>query len=214
MKRNNKKFLIVIDGPSGTGKSTLANLIGKKYSMSVLFPGLLYRYAAKKILENEPKNKYFFLKKLFYKLNYNKLRNLNLHSTKISNFASKIAKNKKIRNIITAQFQKNFVKKKKRVVIEGRDGAKIFPKADIKFFIVCKPLKIAAKRRWLQNKKKGDKTPFKKVYLDLKKRDFMDKNRKHSKLERQPDSVYINTAKLNINEVLFKMKKKVEGSIN
>ena len=43
---------------------------------------------------------------------------------------------------------------------------------------------------------------------------FMDKNRKHSKLERQPDSVYINTAKLNINEVLFKMKKKVEGSIN
>ena len=77
-----------------------------------------------------------------------------------------------------------------------------------------KPLKIAAKRRWLQNKKKGDKTPFKKVYLDLKKRDFMDKNRKHSKLERQPDSVYINTAKLNINEVLFKMKKKVEGSIN
>ena len=204
----------MIDGPSGTGKSTLANLIGKKYSMSVLFSGLLYRYAAKKILEKEPKNTYFFLKKLFYKLNYNKLRKLNLHSTKISNFASKIAKNKKIRNIITAQFQKNFVKKKKRVVIEGRDGAKIFPKADIKFFIVCKPLKIAAKRRWLQNKKKGDKTPFKKVYLDLKKRDFMDKNRKHSKLERQPDSVYINTAKLNINEVLFKMKKKVEGSIN
>ena len=56
--------------------------------------------------------------------------------------------------------------------------------------------------------KKGDKTPFSKVYLDLKKRDFTDKNRRHSKLERHPDSVYINTAKLKIKEVLVKMKKK------
>ena len=73
MKKNKKKFLIVIDGPSGSGKSTVANLIGKKFSMSVLFSGLLYRYAAKKILEKNPQKKYEFLKKIFKKLNYKKL---------------------------------------------------------------------------------------------------------------------------------------------
>ena len=213
MKKNKRKFLIVIDGPSGSGKSTLANLVGKKFSMSVLFSGLLYRYAAKKILEKNPTKKYEFLKKIFKELNYKKLRRLNLHSTKISSYTSEIAKDIKIRNIITNQFQKSFVEKYKRVVIEGRDGAKIFPKADLKFYIVCKPLKIAAKRRWIQNKKKGDKTPFSKVYLDLKKRDFTDKNRRYSKLERHPDSVYINTAKLKIKQVLVKMKKKIENKI-
>ena len=213
MKKIKKKFLIVIDGPSGSGKSTVASRIGKKFSMSVLFSGLLYRYAAKKILDKKPRSKYYFIKKIFKKVNYKRLRKLNLHSAKISSYTSEIAKDKRVRDIITNQFQKSYVKKYKRVVIEGRDGAKIFPKADLKFYIVCKPLKIAAKRRWIQNKKKGDKTPFSKVYFDLKKRDFADKNRKYSKLERHPDSVYINTAKLNINEVLLKMRKKIERTI-
>ena len=68
MKKNKKKFLIVIDGPSGSGKSTLANLVGKKFSMSVLFSGLLYRYAAKKILEKNPTKKYVFFKKNFQRI--------------------------------------------------------------------------------------------------------------------------------------------------
>ena len=143
LKKIKKKFLIVIDGPSGSGKSTLASRIGKKFSMSVLFSGLLYRYATKKILDEKPQRKYYFVKKIFKKLNYKRLRKLNLHSAKISSYTSEIAKNKRIRDIITNQFQKSYVKKYKRVVIEGRDGAKIFPKADLKFYIVCKPLKIA-----------------------------------------------------------------------
>ena len=92
--------------------------------------------------------------------------------------------------------------------------SKIFPKAEVKFFIVCKPIKIAAKRRWLQLKIKNKKISLSKVTKDLKKRDFIDKNRKHSKLERHPESVYINTAKLNILSVLDKMSKHVDKAVN
>ena len=91
--------------------------------------------------------------------------------------------------------------------------SKIFPKADVKFFVACKPIKIAAKRRWLQLKIKNKKISLKEVLNDLKRRDFIDKNRKHSKLERHPESVYINTAKLNIKGVLDVMSKKINREI-
>tara|TARA_B100000963_G_C22613583_1_gene666129 strand:+ start:1701 stop:2342 length:642 start_codon:yes stop_codon:yes gene_type:complete len=204
-----KNFLVVIDGSSGSGKSTAAKLVAKKLSLSVLYSGLIYRYVAKKLLENKPKNKIKYLNSLFKKINYNKIKKINLHTQEISNYSAIIAKERNIRKIITEKFQKRFVRMKKKVVIEGRDGAKIFPKASVKFFIVCKPLKIAAKRRWMQIRGK-QKISFKKVYEDLKKRDFMDKNRKYSKLERHPDSVYINTAKLNKFEVLKYMIKTIE----
>ena len=210
--KKNKKVLIVIDGSSGSGKSTAAKLFAKKFSFSVLYSGLVYRYAAKKLLENRPKNKIKYLNSLVKRINYNKIKKLNLHTPQISSYSAVIAKEKKIRKIITNNFQKKFVKRYKKVIVEGRDGAKIFPTANIKFFVVCKPLEIAAKRRWLQIKKK-QKISFKAVYVDLKKRDFMDKNRKYSKLERHPDSVYINTAKLNKNRVLKFMEKIVEKKL-
>ena len=207
--KKNKRVLIVIDGSSGSGKSTAAKLFAKKFSFSVLYSGLIYRYAAKKILEDRPQNKINYLSSLIKKINYNKIKKLNLHTQEISSYSAVIAKEKKIRKIITNNFQKKFVKKFRKVIIEGRDGAKIFPNANVKFFVVCRPLKIAAKRRWLQIKKK-QKISFEEVYIDLKKRDFMDKNRKYSKLERHPDSVYINTAKLNKFEVLKYMIKTIE----
>ena len=98
--------------------------------------------------------------------------------------------------------------------MEGRDQAKIFPNSEVKFFIVCNPLSIAAKRRWLQLKKKKKNTSLKEVLKDLKRRDYLDKNRKYSKLERHPESVYINTAKMNIKAVTDKMSKIIDKKLN
>ena len=108
-----KKFTVCIDGSSGSGKTTAAKLLGKKYGLSVLYSGLLFRYAAKMILKKNPKNNIFFLKKLFKKLNYNKLQKMNLHTAEISQFSAEIAKVLKIRLIIKS-FQKNYVFKKKK----------------------------------------------------------------------------------------------------
>ena len=177
-----------------------------------MYSGLLFRFAALKLIQDNPINKITYLRKIFTKINYNKIKKINLHTPKISEHSAKIAKNLKIRLIIKS-FQKKYVKKNKKVVLEGRDMSKIFPKADVKFFVACKPIKIAAKRRWLQLKIKNKKISLKEVLNDLKRRDFIDKNRKHSKLERHPESVYINTAKLNIKGVLDIMSKQINRVI-
>ena len=202
--KNIERFIIDITGSSGSGKTTAAKHIGKKYNFSVLYSGLLFRYAAKVLLNKEPKNQIKFLKNKFLKLNYEKVKKMSLHTPEISAYTAHIAKKLAIRKIIKS-FQISYIKRKKKVVLEGRDGSKIFPKANVKFYVVCSPLKIAANRRLKQIKKVNKKITFKEVLKDLKKRDFMDKNRKHSKLERHPESVYINTAKLSINDVIKKM---------
>ncbi len=208
-----KKFLIAIDGPSASGKSTAAKKIAKKYNMSILQSGLLFRYAAKIILEKKPKNKIILLNKIFKKINLKKIEKLNLHTPEISQFSAIIAKELKVRLIIK-KFQKRYVNLKKKVVLEGRDQAKIFPNSEVKFFIVCNPLSIAAKRRWLQLKRKKKKVSLKQVLKDLKRRDYLDKNRKYSKLERHRESVYINTAKIGIKSVTDKMSKTIEKKLN
>jgi cytidylate kinase len=204
--RKNKTFIVNIDGSSGSGKTTAAKLIAKKFNWSVLYSGLLFRYAAKKIIENKPKNKIFYLKQIFSKINYGKIQKMNLHTPEISEFSAVIAKELKVRKIIKI-FQKRNVKQKKTIVLEGRDTSKIFYNSDVKFFVECKPLKTAAKRRWLQLNKSKKNISLNQVLKDLKKRDFMDRNRKHSPLERDQESVCINTAKLNIKAVLDKMSK-------
>ena len=107
-----------------------------------------------------------------------------------------------------------------KIFYQGFPGAyshlasqEIFPEAEVKFFVECTPMIIAAKRRWLQLKIKNKKISLNEVAKDLKKRDFIDKNRKHSKLERHAESVYINTAKLNIKAVLDKMSGHVNKAL-
>ena len=59
----------------------------ESYPEKILYSGLLFRYAAKMVLEKNPKNKIIFLKKLFSKINYNKMQKLNLHTPEISSFS-------------------------------------------------------------------------------------------------------------------------------
>ena len=84
MKYSKRKLQISCDGGAATGKSTGAKLISKKYKLEFLSSGLLYRYASYLIIKNKPKKKISFLKRNFEKLNYKKIKNLNLHSPEIS----------------------------------------------------------------------------------------------------------------------------------
>ena len=95
MKFKNKSLQISCDGGAATGKSTGAYLISKKYKLSFLSSGLLYRYASYLLLKHKPKNETLFLRKKFKKLNYRKLNKINLHSPKISEFSAIIAKKRK-----------------------------------------------------------------------------------------------------------------------
>jgi len=212
LKSNNTKFQISCDGGAATGKSTGGKLIAKKYKLKFLSSGLLYRYASYLILRNRPKNKVNFLKKKFKKLNYKKLKKINLHSPEISEYTSSIAKIKKIRDILK-KYQINFSKKYKKCCIEGRDiSTKILPNSNLKFFFKCS-LNTAAKRRFRELKIKDKKIKLNQVKKALRTRDILDSKRKNSPLLRHRDSIVIETDKLNKSAMLAKMSAYVEKAL-
>ena len=204
-----KKLIIACDGESASGKSTAAKLVSRRYKLTLINSGLLYRYASKLIINNKPKNKIFFLKKKFGKIQYKRITKLNLHSEQISNHVAVLSKNKNIRKIIN-NFQKKLIKKNKKICVEGRDiASKILakrPKYDLAFYFKCS-IKVASYRRWLDIKKK---VSLKNVRKSLRKRTLMDKKRKNSPLIKVKDAILIRTDKLNKKQVLSKMSKYID----
>ena len=131
MKLEDKILRITCDGGAATGKSTGAKLIARKFKLSYLSSGLLYRYASYMILKKKPNNIILFLRNKFQNLNYKKLDHINLHSPEISEHSAIIAKIFEVRSILK-KYQKNYIKKNKRCVLEGRDAStKILPNSDL-----------------------------------------------------------------------------------
>ncbi len=208
MKRINK-LIIACDGESASGKSTAAKLLSTKYKLLLINSGLLYRYSSKLILDNKPKNVISFLKKKFSKVSYTAIAKQRLQTAEISNHVGKIAKNKKLRDIVN-KFQKKMIRNNKKICVEGRDiASKILsknPRYDLAFYFKCN-INTASYRRWLEYKKK---IPLKEVKKSLVKRTSMDKKRKNSPLIKVKDAILIRTDKLNKREVLMKMSSYIE----
>ncbi len=212
MKLKSKSIQVSCDGGAATGKSTGAKMVARKYNLKFLSSGLLYRYASFIILKKKPKNEITFLRKKFKNLNYSKLKNISLHSQKISEHSALIAKKNNVR-LILKNYQKKFSKKYKNCCIEGRDiSTKILPNSDVKFFFKCN-LDIAAKRRFKELKKTDKKIKFKDVKKALRIRNILDISRKNSPLLKHRDSIEIDTSKLNKQAMLTKMSKYIERVI-
>lgn len=204
---------IAADGSSASGKTTGARLFSKKYGIKFLSSGLLYRYSSYLIIRNKPSSERIFLEKKFKKFNLSHLKNKNLHTPEISELSSKIAKKKEIRGILK-RFQKNFVRRNRKVCIEGRDiGTVIMPNADIKFFFTCN-LNTAAKRRFKDLKKKNPKIKFAEVKKAMRIRDNLDRSRRISPLIKPKNAVIVPTDKLkNIKGMINKMSNVLESVI-
>jgi cytidylate kinase len=173
----------------------------------------LYRYIAYKLSKDKKKitNK-LYLKKIASEITLKKLKTNKLYDANITTYASSIAKIKFIRNLLK-QFQKNFSKNKK-FIIEGRDiASKIIPKADLKLFFHCS-INAKATRRFKEFKKINKKITLQQVKKALKKRDFMDKNRKESPLLFVKGAVLVDTTKINMEQMEEKLNKLVKKAIN
>ena len=208
-----RKLIISCDGGAASGKTTGAKLIAKKYNLKFLSSGMLYRYAGYLILKHKPKNKVKYLKNSFKRINLNKIIKMNLNTQDISDYTSRIAKIKKIRNILK-YYQISFSKKNTRCIIEGRDiSTEILPFSDIKFFFTC-DLKNASKRRFKDLKKTNQKVKLLDVKKSIKLRNMRDKKRKHSPLLKHRDALEIHTGKLNKKKMIEKMSKYIEEVTN
>ena len=212
MIKKNIKFSIAIDGSSASGKTTGSKIISKKFKFKLLSSGKLYRYLALKIIKNKKKYNQKFISSQVQKINLSKLKNKELNNLEVTKLSAKIAKKKYIRNELK-KFQTDFIKKNKKVIIEGRDiASKIMPNADLKIFFKCS-LKEKAKRRLNDYKKLNKKIKFSEVKKSLKLRDFSDKNRKESPLLFVKGAVLVDTTKLTIKQMERKLVKLVREKL-
>ena len=190
-----KKFIVTVDGPAASGKQKIAKYISKKWNLSHLDSGILYRRIALIFSKNKINlNNYHQVNECLSKINAISYRNNKIIRTQeISNVASKIAINKLVRkkiNFLQYEYVKNL--NKKGFVIDGRDiGSKVFKDANLKLYIDVN-VKIRAKRRYKQLIDSGEKSIYPKILKDIKLRDKKDRFRKNSPLVIPKDAYIVN----------------------
>ena len=209
--KNNVKLLVVCDSGAGAGKTTAAKYLSKKYGLTLLTSGLLYRYVAFMLVDKKKNiSDVYFLKKIIKNIHPSLLKNSKLYSSKITDFTSKVAKVKKIRHMLRS-YQKKFASKRLSI-LEGRDMGTLFPNADIKFFFKCS-LKTAAKRRFKEFRKTNKKITLQEVHKSIKMRNHVDSTRKFSPLRIPRGAVIVDTTKINKKQMFTKISQVIEDKL-
>ncbi len=204
-----KPLLIAIDGPSASGKGTVAKKLAAQFNLPYLNTGALYRAVAWRLIMQKisladfPKN----IDILTKDIDQDDLENEELFSEKTGEIASNIAKNPILRQKLV-DFQRNFIKNgilnQNGAVLDGRDIAStIMPEANYKFYITA-DVEIRANRRFKQLSEKGDKVSYDEILAQLKARDDNDKNRANSPLAIDKNAIVIDNGNLNAQETFAK----------
>ncbi len=209
MKKRKNIITVAIDSPAAAGAGTQAKLISKNYNLFYLDTGKIYRYIGMLKLKNQKKFSYNLVKYKIDNMKLSYLKNKSLLSNDVSLSAAKIARDKKIRDIVH-KFQQKYAynppKKYNGSVLDGRDIITVQLKnAMFKFFITAS-VKVRAERRYMEYKSLNKKITYKEVLKSLRIRDKSDKERKYGPLKKTKDSILINTTKLSKKACFKKIK--------
>ncbi len=207
-----KNFSIAIDGPSASGKSTVAKLIAKKLNFTYIDTGAMYRAFTLGVIEAglDPKSEEesnSLIGKISISFDEENHITLNgkdvsqrVRENDVANNVSYIASYKGIRLHLVDLQRK--IAKNKSVVMDGRDiGTYVLEDADLKIYQVA-TAEERAKRRYKENLEKGIETSFEACLDNINKRDYIDSHRSFCPLHPANDSVEINTTDMTIEEVV------------
>lgn len=203
-------MIVAIDGPAGSGKSTIAKLIAKDLDLVYLDTGAMYRI--------------FTLKTLKENVEYTNLKNINelletldididkdkfyldkkdvsseIRTTEVANNVSNIAAIKEVREKMVS-LQREF-SKSKNVIVDGRDiGTVVFPNANVKIFLIA-DAKERTNRRYKELKEKNKNISWDEIYKNILTRDEIDSTRKIAPLKKAEDAIEVDTTGKSIEEV-------------
>lgn len=198
---------IAIDGPSGSGKSSVAKAVAKRLGLLHLDTGGMYRTLGYKVIKDglNLENIEEILKNLDLKI-VNKKFFLDgedvsekIRSNEVSKIASKVSSIKSVREYMV-NLQRE-ISSNNDVILDGRDiGTVVFPNAEVKIYLTASP-EIRANRRYLED----GSLSYEKILEDILKRDYDDSHREHSPLKVAEGAKIIDTDNLSFEEVVEKI---------
>src|SRR5262252_3543160 len=218
---NERQLVIAIDGPAGSGKSTIAARLAKKLGYINLESGAMYRALALKALEGKVQlDDASALRRLADETSI-QLRpqvdgnqvlldgrdvSQRIREADVTLAASRVSMHPPVREVMVARQRE--LGACGGVVMEGRDiGTAVFPNADVKVFLDA-DARIRAERRVAQN---GTHTPeeAQRIVEELVQRDLRDRTRAVSPLVPAPDAVILDSTNLSLDEVLTRVEQVV-----
>lgn len=214
-----KYVSVAIDGPAGSGKSTITKLVAKELGYNYVDTGAMYRALTYKFLsnglkeleENDIKN---LLENVDFRVEYvNGVQYVyvndvevsdKIRTAEVSKYTSLFAKSPAVREFLI-DIQRNLAGTN-NIIMDGRDIASVvLPNADVKIFLTAS-VEERARRRMLDFERQGiENVDFEKVKEDIKARDWQDENRDIAPLIKVESATLIDTTTMTIEEVVARM---------
>ncbi|VEU80693.1 (d)CMP kinase [Haploplasma axanthum] len=217
-----KEFHVAIDGPAGSGKSTISSQIAQKLGWIHVDTGAMYRAVTLYALENQVnlnnEDSYQFLDNV--KIDYQDDKILlngkdvsrEIRSEEVTNNVSLVSSFPYVREKMVFIQQK--AAKGKNIIMDGRDiGTVVLPNAKLKIFLTAN-VEERAKRRYNEQLIKGVTVDFEELVNDIAIRDKKDSTRKESPLKKAVDACVIDTTYLTIEQVVDKIINLIEKKEN
>jgi len=222
-----KRIVIAIDGPAGSGKSTIAGLVAKKLKILYIDSGAIYRaytlqYLREKIKLEDQGDLAEFLERTIVNLEsgdtgtqiFVNRENVTkeIRSVEVTENVSSVSEKKSIRDVVTRKLRSDA--EHNSVVMDGRDiGTVVFPDAELKVFLTAS-VEERARRRKNDLKSAGIATDSEKIKSDIQRRDEHDSERNLAPLQKPDDAILLDTTNLTIDECVdFVVKKALEKSV-
>lgn len=188
-------MIIAVDGPTASGKGTIAKALAAHFGLPHLDTGLLYRAVGRQVALNggnpdDPANALAacsFAESL--------LEDPELRSEATGGLASRVSVHPAVRKALYER-QRSFAAQPGGAVLDGRDiGTVIAPQAQLKLFVVAS-VPARAERRFKEMQQQGRAVALADIAADLEARDERDRNRAEAPLVAAPDAVLLDTSDL------------------
>ena len=219
-------YNIALDGPAGSGKSTVAKALAKDYNILYLDTGAMYRACALKAIQEgvdvqDAQAVEQLLPKLNVKVEYvdGKQRTMldgkdvssAIRENPVSMASSHISAHKAVR-IKMVEMQRE-IARSMSCVLDGRDiGSAVLPDAKFKFYVTADS-KVRAQRRHKELTERGQTVDFDKLHKEIIQRDKQDSEREFSPLVCADDAIVVDTSNMDIQQVVAYIKSMIQSKI-